>query len=166
MPGEKRAKVVGKSRWKVWTPHAALRAGFAAPESTFRSTALQLRGSHRHAQQLQETTAMCLYSLQKHVLMKLASPEVRHNYLIGDLMWDETIFTVTATDFGEKQHQILAMAGGVAWSENEQARETSIILRVHVLKETTAAVFSSALKKHLAMLCPIVRRGAAFYLVA
>ena len=30
-PGSKREIVTGKSRWKVWTPHAALHAGFADP---------------------------------------------------------------------------------------------------------------------------------------
>ena len=100
---EKRAKVTGRSGWKVWTPEALLRAAFASPSAATRQVAKEIDGaSAGHVLNARMLVADIILQQQVEGLQHQKTAAVRSalvasapKFWILNLMFDETELELT-----------------------------------------------------------------------
>ena len=122
-PGMKPAPVKGSAKWKVWTPAAILRAGFAQEAAAQRDIAHQIDGAgHTNSGTSRFVISSCVLGHQAASLKELRALGKQRPLLfyVRSIMWDETTFDLKWEQGGPPvSHSILCSHAQVAYRVSE-----------------------------------------------
>ena len=124
-PGEKRSRVAGRGRWKVWTADAVARAGFGAEVSAQRDIAKQIDGAgQNNSTESRYVVSGCILEKQQAGLQEIRDLSEKEplSFFVKSIMWDETTFDLRWSRGGSAvTHSILCSHAQVAYRVNDQA---------------------------------------------
>jgi hypothetical protein len=164
----------GTGKWKRWLPRPMARCGFNAPAATATETAKRFRGSAGHVSDVQAAVAQICEQTQTDGIHRALHPPTPHEWIISDLMFDDSGFKVVPEKLKAAEFPVFAAHGGLTFlpapaahgvgSKADEVREQIVVPPRTMIDQCAKTIWSGIESSGVPIQIPVAaakRRGLA-----